>query len=174
MTIKVDSGQSIYDICLIAYGDASFTYKLIEENPTLITSVLSDITGLTLNYTPEAYSFTSKEAIAIELTTQKNVTIKSTQTLFDVALQYYGSAENVYQLISENPTIIGILDTDYTNKQLGYTENKTKVPSFFRDNSIVVSTKQEVTTNSNVIINYLLQEDGTMLLQEDGTGIIIE
>jgi hypothetical protein len=174
MTIKVDSSQTIYDICLIAYGDASMTYKLIAENPTLITSVLSNLTGLTLNYTPLAYSYTQKEASLTVVESQKNVTIQSTQTLFDVALQYYGSAEKVYQLIAENPTIIGILDTDYTNKTLNYTENKTKVPSFFKNNEIIVSTRKEITIPVIPSYFFLLKEDGFYLLKEDGFKIILE
>jgi hypothetical protein len=172
MTIRVDSSQTIYDISLIAYGDVSMVYKLIEENPSII-SLLSDLTGLTLNYTPNTINYTSKEATIITFETQKNVTIQSTQTLFDVSLQYYGTAEKVYQLIDENPTIIGILDSNYTGKKLNYIENKTKIPTYFRNNEIVVSTRKELTATSSSYDFYLLKEDGFYLLKEDGFKIII-
>ena len=89
-------------------------------------------------------------------------------------MQYYGSAEKVYQLIAENPTIIGILDTDYTNKKLNYTENKTKVPSFFRNNEIIVSTRKEITIPVTPSYSFLLKEDGFYLLKEDGFKIILD
>jgi hypothetical protein len=174
MKIKVDSSQTIYDVCLIAYGDASLTYKLIAENPTLITSVLSDLTGLELTYTPAAYSYTQKEATLSVVESKKNVTIQSTQTLFDVALQYYGSAEKVYQLIAENPTIVSVLDINYTGKELNYIENNTKIPAYFRNNNIVVSTRQEVTVSLTPTYFCLLKEDGFYLLKEDGFKIILE
>jgi hypothetical protein len=172
MTIRVDSEQTIYDIALIAYGDAGKVYLLIAENPTLIDSILSNLTGLTLNYTPA--SVTRKEAVVKPVTKNINVTIQSTQTLFDIALQYYGSADKVYQLLSENPTIENILSTDYVGKTLNYTISKLMTPTYYRNNSITISTKDFYIATPAPASQFLLQEDGTGLLQEDGTGIILE
>ena len=54
------------------------------------------------------------------------------------------------------------------------TENKTKVPSFFRNNEIIVSTRKEITIPVTPSYSFLLKEDGFYLLKEDGFKIILD
>jgi len=170
MTILVQSGQTIFDIALLAYNDASKAYDLITENPELIDNINSDISGLTLFYTPSAPS-NKKEATKLTTEQKKNVTIQSTQTLFDLALQYYGAAENIYQLIEDNSFLDSVLSTDYVGKNLNYTLNKGVVATYYRNSLIDVSTKLPYFDIPG--INYLLQESGYYLLQENGDKLIL-
>lgn len=168
MTLTVQSGQTIFDLAVIAYGDASRIYDLIKENPA-IQSPLTNLTGLTITYTPSV--LVTKEVVKTTTVSNKNVTIQTTQTLFDLALQYYGSAESVFKLLSDNPAIKSLLDNEYAGKNLNYTLSDAKIPLFFRNNGVQISTKDETTLAEYF---YLLQENGFFLLQEDGSKIIIE
>jgi hypothetical protein len=49
--VKVLSGQTIFDMSLFCYNDASLVYNLMSEN-SLITNLNMDLTGYTLLYTP--------------------------------------------------------------------------------------------------------------------------
>jgi hypothetical protein len=169
MIIIVKSDETIFDVALLAYGDVSKVYDLISENPDKIENVISDLTSLNLTYTPSAPE--KKEATITVKSTQKNVTMLSSQTLFDIALQYYGSAENVYDLIAENPSIENILDLGYIGMSLSYTESKTMAPIFFRNNNLTVSSRYPY--YDDPIDSYLQQEDSFYILQENGFKIII-
>lgn len=172
MNVTVNSDQTIFDLAILAYGDASRAYDLIIENPSLLSSLNDELTGLTLTYTPSIK--TRKEAVIIVKSIKKDVTISQDQTLFDLSLQYYGSAESVYQLIAENTQINSLISLDYVGTVLNYTENLTTIPTYFKTNRINIATRQPFEETQTTQLNYLLQEDGTMLLQEDGTGIILE
>lgn len=169
-TIIVQSGQSIFDIATIVFGDASLAYNLLKENPQ-VESVLSDLTGMTLKYVPVPIN--KKEAVLTITTSQRIITMKSDQTLFDLALQYHGKAEDVYKLLLENPFIDSILDDGYISKELKYVQNNTMIPNFYFKNNITVATRYPVSQGAVAQFNYLLQEDGFYLLQENGFRIII-
>ena len=49
--VKVLNGQTIFDIALYCYNDATLVYNLINEN-SIITDILMNLTGYTLVYTP--------------------------------------------------------------------------------------------------------------------------
>jgi len=135
--IVVKNGQSIFDIALIAYGDPSMVYTLIQGNG--IDGINEVLTGKTLTYT---YSKPhQKETVKINIVTQKIVTILSTQTLFDVALQLYGSAESVFELLSLNPSINNITDDGITGLNVNYETQQTALPVFFDKEKIVIATK---------------------------------
>lgn len=136
MTITVKNGQTIFDVALIAYQDAARVCDLLEENPQ-IENLMSDLTGLTLNYTPAV--ITTKEVIKTVYETKPNVTIRHTQSVFDIALQYYGGAEKVFDFIKENG-LESIL-SDPTAIELKYTLSNEFVPFYFRTNQTTVSTK---------------------------------
>ena len=165
MTYLAKYGDTIFDVALIAYQDASLAYKLLKENPS-IESINSDLTGILISYTPQI--ITTKEVIKTPSVIKNNVTISSDQSVFDIALQYFGGAENVYSFIKSN-SLESIL-SDPTGINLNYQINKTFVPTYFRQNGGFVATKYPT-----IVIDLgLLQEDGTLLLQEDGTSILLE
>ena len=133
----VKNGQTIFDIALIAYGDPSQVYELIARNN--IDGINANIDGLNLVY--EYKKPPQKETVKINIVTQKVVTIKSTQTLFDVALQLYGSAESVFELMELNPLIDNLTDESITGLNVNYVTQRTALPIFFDKEKIVIATR---------------------------------
>jgi hypothetical protein len=166
--VKVLNGQSIFDIALYCYNDATLVYNLINEN-SIITDINMNLTGLNLVYTPiEIIKYEAKEN---PNKVNKVVTIKKEQSLFDLSLQYYGDVENVYDLIQSNSYLDSILTDNFNANVLNYTSKVNYVNSYFSKNLIDIATKPQ-----GIIIegsNYLLQEDGSYLLQENGFKIIL-
>jgi len=166
--VKVLNGQSIFDIALYCYNNATLVYNLINEN-SIITDINMNLTGLNLVYTPiEIIKYEAKEN---PNKVNKVVTIKKEQSLFDLSLQYYGDVENVYDLIQSNSYLDSILTDNFNANVLNYTSKVNYVNSYFSKNLIDIATKPQ-----GIIIegsNYLLQEDGSYLLQENGFKIIL-
>lgn len=166
--VKVLNGQTIFDIALYCYNDATLVYNLINEN-SIITDILMNLTGYTLVYTP--IEIVKNEAEQNTKKINKIVTIKQNQSIFDLSLQYYGSIENVYDLIQSNSYLDNILTDNFNANVLNYTSEVNYVNSYFSKNLIDIATKPQ-----GIIIegsNYLLQEDGSYLLQENGFKIIL-
>ena len=165
--VKVLNGQTIFDLALYCYNDATLVYNLINEN-SFITDILMDLTGLTLFYTPiESIKYEAKQNTKV---LNKVVTIKQNQSLFDLSLQYYGDVENVYSLIQSNTYLDSILSDNFNGNVLNYTSEINYVNNYYSKNLINIGTKPQITIEES---NYLLQEDGSYLLQEDGFKIIL-
>lgn len=165
--VKVLNGQTIFDLALYCYNDATLVYNLINEN-SFITDILMDLTGLTLFYTPiESVKYEAKQNTKV---LNKVVTIKQNQSLFDLSLQYYGDVENVYSLIQSNNYLDSILSDNFNGNVLNYTSEINYVNNYYSKNLIDIATKPQITIEES---NYLLQEDGSYLLQEDGFKIIL-
>lgn len=162
--VKVINGQTIFDLALFCYNDASLVYDLIAENPT-ITDIGMDLTGLTLVYTPK--KVVPYEAKQNAKTLNKVVTITSEQTLFDISLQYYGDISFVYDLIQNNTFLDNILSNSFNSNTLILGNEKNYVNNYYYKNNIMIGTKQ-ININS-----FLLQEDGFYLLQENNSKIIL-
>lgn len=161
--IKVINGQTIFDLALYCYNDASLVYDLIAENPT-ITDINMDLTGLTLVYTPKQVVQYEAKQNAKKL--NKLVTIKSEQSLFDLSLQYYGDVSFIYDLIQKNSFIENILVNDVNGNIIELENIKDYVTEFYN--------KKDLTVGTNTIVkNFLLQEDGFYLLQENGSKILL-
>jgi hypothetical protein len=165
--VKVLNGQTIFDLALYCYNDASLVYNLINEN-SFITDILMDLTGLTLFYTPiESVKYEAKQNTKV---LNKVVTIKKQQSLFDLSLQYYGDVESVYTLIQSNSYLDSILSDNFNGNVLNYTSEINYVNNYYSKNLIDIATKPQITIEEST---YLLQEDGSYLLQEDGFKIIL-
>jgi hypothetical protein len=162
--IKVNSDQSIFDVALFCYNDASLVYNLIDENPT-ITDISMDLTGLTLVYTP--IKLIKYEARENSNKVQKVVTIKQQQNLFDLSLQHYGSIEFIYDLIQNNTFIDSILSNNLSSYVLANGWDKNYVNEFYVKGNIDLGTEEPK------VSNFLLLEDGFYLLQENGYKIIL-
>jgi len=167
--IKVLNGQTIFDICLIAYKDATKVYQLISENP-IITDIEMDLTGLTLVYTPPIYFV--YEAKQNNLKLNNLVTIKKEQSIFDLSLQYYGSLENIYSLIQENDFIENINSNNLNGNVLKINGDKNYINQYFKKFNINIGTDIMLETIEPTF-SYLLQENGNYLLQENGFKIIL-
>lgn len=162
--IKVKTGQTIFDLALFCYNDASLVYDLLIENPE-ITHLYMDITGMTLLYTPKkVIKYEAKENAK---TVNKVVTIKTGQNLFDLSLQHYGTIEKVYQLIQENGFLTSILSEDFSSNDLNLGNEKNYINNYYNKNLIEISTHQPK------VNDFLLLEDGNYLLQENGYKILL-
>jgi hypothetical protein len=163
LEIKVKNGQSIYDIALFCYNDASLVYDLIDENPS-IDSIGMDLTAMTLVYTPKkVVKYEAKENAD---KANKLVTIKQQQSLFDLSLQYYGGIDFIYDLIQNNSFIDSILSNDVNGNNLSSVSEKNYVTEFYNKRSFIVGTNIPKT-------EFLLQEDGYYILQETGSKILL-
>lgn len=136
--IKVINGQTIYDLALFCYNDATLVYDLIIENP-IITDITMDLTGLTLVYTPK--KVIKYEAKENQKKLNKLVTIKNEQSIFDLSLQYYGNLDNIYTLIQNNSYIDDILSDNISGNELNFTTDKNYVNEYFRKKEINIGTK---------------------------------
>lgn len=68
--------------------------------------------------------------------------IREGQTLFDVALQLYGDATKVYELVRLNPTIIpNILATNLSGQTITYEEQTNEVADRFKTTGEIITTR---------------------------------
>lgn len=132
----VNNGQTLFDLALNAYQDASGILKLIQENEGVLTDMLQDASGLTIQYTPELR--TLKEAVSVKNSVDKVVTIAEQQNIFDLSLQYYGKAEKAIELVRAN----GFEDllAEPKGQRLVYTKSNDVVQNYFFKNNINIAT----------------------------------
>jgi hypothetical protein len=164
---KVKQNQTIFDMALLAYNDASMAYDLIQGNDN-IENILTDIAGLNVVYTP--VKIIKFEAVSNSRKVNNLVTIKAEQTIFDLSLQYYGDVEKVYDLVQDNNFIDSVLSSEIVGKTLTLRDVKNYVTDWYVKNRVNVGTKPITQIDSNY---YLLQENGYYLLQENGYKIIL-
>ena len=166
MKLIIKDGQSIFDIALIAYQDASRVYDLISTNP--IENINSVLTGITVNYTESRPL--QNEIFVSQKSPNKPIIINFTQSIFDVAIQYYGSVENVYSFIKENG--LENIKSNPVGTKLKYTINNTYVPIYFRSINKNIATKVIKDTENIIVSNFILRQDGGYLLRQDGGKFI--
>lgn len=140
MTTQGTQTQSIFDIALLAFQDPSRVYELITSGT--IDNINSEVAGVTFEFTPS--KITQKEITKTIAPKVKSVILSQDKTVFDVALQYYGGAEFVYDFIRENG--LESIESDPTGITLKYTELSTVVPLYFRKTGKQVATKQSPAT----------------------------
>jgi hypothetical protein len=99
----------------------------------------------------------------------KVVTIQSTQTVFDLALQLEGDADREFTVIAENPSIEN-LNSDATGIEATYDINNTYAQRYYISKSIEVSNKPE--NYLNKVDGFLLCENENRLVQENGYRIL--
>lgn len=100
----------------------------------------------------------------------KYITVLERQSVWDLAVQEYGSSEGVYQLILDNPELnFEVTPTPGTKIKIDDTKilNKDTV-NYFKEKGVKPA-------NDSLWINSaLLMEDGFFILNEDGTKLIID
>jgi hypothetical protein len=164
---KVKQTQTIFDMALLAYNDASMVYDLIQDNSN-IENILTDVVGLDVVYTPVKINKFEADSNSKKL--NNVVTIKSEQTIFDLSLQHYGDVEKVYDLVHDNDFIDNVLTTDIVGETLTLRDVKNYVTDWYVKNRVSVGTKPTMPKDLN---SYLLQENGYYLLQENEYKIIL-
>lgn len=99
----------------------------------------------------------------------KNVTIKHEQSLFDVALQYYGDVSKVYDLITLNPWIPSIMYNNLKGKTIQYEEQTNTVANFYNSNRKEISTKFPQFIASYYSPEFLLAIDQAFIISLENT-----
>lgn len=172
-TYKIKSNQSVSDLVMATYGDLSYAYKLISDNPQIsnINADLSSLVSREIIFTP--VNKTSPLAIQPKTTiVDSNLLTYSSrdgQNINDICLQVYGTLNLVYKLMQDNNwkdintyppagTRFNYLATLIYNPQF---------KSYLSKNKIHINTGT-IPDDSK----YLLQEDGFDFLLEDDTGKI--
>ncbi len=86
-TLQVRQGQSIYDICLQAYGTLNLIFKLIQDN--LIESIdINPAPGTIIKY--------DESLIANTAISQQNNNTNTTYTTLDDSVEEGGSFDNSF------------------------------------------------------------------------------
>lgn len=160
--------ESLSDISVKLYGDASYVFDLIGWNSSLISVSDIGIEGLNLFYEPIVKS-AFKPVESASSVINKIVTIKENQSIFDISLQIYGTTERVFEVLNLTNKV-ELTDT-LVGSSFEYVYEKTNVPVFFSTKQINISTL--VFMNEPIIDYYLLQEDGFYILQENNDKIIL-
>lgn len=100
----------------------------------------------------------------------KLITVLERQSVWDIALQEYGSTEGVLQLLTDNPELN--LETSPT-PGIKIKIDDSKIIN--RDNVNYYIEKGVKPANDTLAVNSaILMEDGSFLLNEDGTKLIID
>lgn len=116
-SVVVQPGQTLYDIAVQHLGSMEGVYELARLNALDVTATLNAGQQLSLpgvrdkrvrrilqDYTPASTegaggSWQGWQAIRMPAAVRNNdITVQPRQTLFDIAVQYLGSIEGVYQL----------------------------------------------------------------------------
>lgn len=168
MNLTANSKQSIFDVALIAYQDASRVYDLLAGNPQ-IDSIISDITGVNISYNRSI--IIRSEAEKTPKPTLVNGSIKDSQTIFDLALQYYGGAELAYALILENG-IESIMSNPSSGGNLKYTLSNRAVNIYYRRNNVIVGTKYPIYSPPVAGTYYRISISGNRRISGPGNGRI--
>jgi predicted Zn-dependent protease len=147
MKIKGTTDQSLFDIALVAFQDPSRVYELVTSG--FVENINSEVAGVEFEFTQT--KLTQKEVVKTIQQKRKVVTISEDQTVFDIALQYYGGPEFVFDFITENG--LENIGAEPVGKTLKYTELKTIIPTYFRKKGKSVATNsspEQLVDNSGI------------------------
>lgn len=152
--IKVEEGQTIWDIAVKQYGDLTGVRHLIEDNQ------LSDYNSDVAVGTDLVIKVDSKLQVQQSVSDQKKqaqkaeankpdyyVTLESQQNIWDVAIQEYGSILGVQHLVKDNPKLKDYNDNLYAGLKLkvkiapeNIIDEDKAVMNFYRGNKLKVAT----------------------------------
>jgi hypothetical protein len=147
MNYKGTTDQSLFDIALVAFQDPSRVYELVAAG--FVENINSEVAGVNFEFTQT--KITQKEVVKTIQQKRKVVTISQDQTVFDIALQYYGGPEFVFDFITENG--LENIGAEPVGKTLQYTELKTIIPTYFRKKGKTIATNanpEQVVYNSGI------------------------
>lgn len=139
----VRDNQDIFAIAVELYGEASYAYKLANDNGILINDTL---TGLVLEYDE-----TIKQTVLSPLTVtvlsnnlQQTYIPRDNQSIFDVALMTDGGFEAIVELV-QNSTLEGINSTIKLTDRFVYTDSENSVKTYLkRTKRVFVTGAREV------------------------------
>lgn|GEM_PF-1055726 len=98
--------------------------------------------------------------------------IANRQTIWDIALQRYGTIEGVFQILADNPNAIANLDAALapgTVLRINDTAIDANILAYYQRNNIAPATGGDETLFTEY--NWLLTEDGKPILTESNTPL---
>lgn len=125
MEYIVNSGQTVFDVCMATYGDLGYLYQLIQDNPTLV-NVDTTLSGeVTVTYTPAPPTQPDQVASSAPAPVTSAVYNASMgQTIYDICLQVYGKLDMLYELVQDS-NFTNILTYPSTNTRFIFNPAKT-------------------------------------------------
>ena len=103
IVITVREGETIFDIASRYYSDVSSAVSIMILND--ISNLSSNIIGDEIVINNQVKASTIITPVAPVATTLSNITVKERESIFDVALRYYGDVSNVIALVLDNTDI---------------------------------------------------------------------
>lgn len=149
-TIIVLHDQTIYDIAVNVYGNIQGVFWLMQDNPTLIPDLDTDLapgTVLKIDVSRKKAILTSK-AIPTPALPTKYLYDKVTngQTIYDRAMQDYGSVDAIFDVI--NNLVLSSLDDELFPGSVVRIETEKfrdiQAVSFFNDKNIRMNTHENI------------------------------
>ena len=166
-SLNIQDGQNIYDVVIKQYGDATKVFSLVLDNDQNLDY---DLTGVReINYTqgsfivPSVSKVTQKEA-------QKPTSYVTVygQNLFDVSLQMYADASNVFAITNTS------IDSDIEHNQSvpiqPYKSKLTIQKNVIDLSGRIIGTKQYESQS----VTYIVTENEYYITTESGLRLIIE
>lgn len=109
-SVRIQDGQNIFDVSVKQFGDATKVFGLVLDNNQNLDY---DLTGVSnVNYTPISLVPSVSKAIQKETAKPTSYITKYGQNLFDVALQLYADASNIFAVTNTS------IDDDIEHNQV--------------------------------------------------------
>lgn len=164
---NIQDGQNIYDVVVKQFGDPTKVFSLVLDNDQNLDY---DLTGVKeINYTPANYVVPS-----VSKATQKEaqkptsyVTVYG-QNLFDVSLQLYADASNIFAIT--NTSIDDDIEYNQTVTIQPYKSKLTVQKDVIDLSGRIIGTKQYFKN----IFKYISTESRIIITTETGLKFIIE
>lgn len=172
MQYEVKEGQSVYDVALLLYGDATFAVKLVNDNPDLLSLDNLDIAYIVVSY-DETIKPTIKPFLIIDgsvISDKKpSYIIPNSQSIYDLAIMYGYGIENIVQFIQDTPQLLNIDNTDIAGIDILVTKKSTNLSNYISLQNKVLATNSSLSASDG----FLLLQNGGYILLQNGYKIIL-
>jgi len=169
MTIVSDTGSDIWDVALRQYGGAEGVAWLLEDNPGLVDSnglLPEGRAGFEIRPGQQRAFEEKISAAAQARQNPPRYRSNSQQTLWDVALQYYGDANGVAWLLEDNPGLIeidGLVKEGRVSHRIR--KSRANLPIWGQMVDYVPATGLEPTKRKAEV---LMDDEGNVLMDDEG------
>jgi hypothetical protein len=164
MQYEIKQGQSIYDVAVLLYGDATYAVKLCNDNDLQISS--TDFTGVVVNYNEALKKFVLRPQIFIPKVVDDNYLVRQQQSTYDLAIMFNYGIDNFAEFLQtvglEASEINAANTTIQVTKQSGNVPLGVTFATLF--DGVFVPPPP----------SYILMEDGSFILMEDNSKILME
>ena len=172
--IKIQSGQSIYDVSINELNGLDNLLQLLIQNKN-ITNLDFDLKNIATENIKYDDIYIEKKQAELTLTTSISSTIQNIKTLqgqsiYDICLQSYGSLDLMNKLLKDN-NIYNLDSTDISMRNINFDETKV-IDKYILD--YIYKNKINYSTGINLNMKVLVTESGIIINTESGQTIIIE